>query len=117
MPTLRQPVGAGAARARLDHVAHKCGTRMNDSRVWIGGRLAIACLAGRVGWDGVRDQASVRCVDRPGWTTVNARPLHGRRPVMIRYETRAGIVRMGGPPGGICVGPAGSWPAAGEGGA
>ena len=36
---------------------------------------------------------------------------------MIRYETRAGIVRMGGPPGGICVGPAGSWPAAGEGGA
>ena len=36
---------------------------------------------------------------------------------MIRYETRAGIVRMGVPPGGICVGPAGSWPAAGEGGA
>ena len=31
---------------------------------------------------------------------------------MIRYETRAGIVRMGGPPGGICVGPAGRWPAA-----
>src|SRR6476619_5725788 len=139
MPTLRQPAGAGAARARLDHVAHKRSTRMNDSRVWIGGRLAIACLAGGFGWDGVRDQASVRCVDRPGWTTVKARPANGRRPVMIRYENRATIVRRGGPPGGMgvgvaaraparpggggrwvpagplvgfCAGPAGRWPAA-----
>jgi hypothetical protein len=64
----------------------------------------MACLAGRFGWDGVRDQASVRCVDRSGRTTVKTRPLNGRRAVMIRYEDRATIVRRGGRPGGVCVG-------------